>query len=87
MSWKELRKQGNKLYHLAHYSKKARVRKKNLHRVREFEKKYHILVGPIPKFAKGGNWNSGVYAGGFMATPGYSASALYGLGARVSAII
>lgn len=86
MSWKELRKRGNKLYHLAHYSNKARVRKKNLRRVREFEEKYHIPVGPIPEFAKGGKWNNGAYAGGFMATAGYPAS-LYGVGARIFGIV
>lgn len=57
MSWRELRKKGNRLYHLAHYAKKARVRKKNIRRLREFEQKYHILTGPISRtIVAGGKW-------------------------------
>lgn len=65
MSWEELRKRGKKLYHLAHYSKKARIRKKNLRRVRDFEKKYNIPAGPIPRLVRGGYWNYGSYTGNF----------------------
>lgn len=63
--WLKLRKKGNKLYYLAHYAKKARVRKKNLRRVRAFEKKYNIPCGPIPLFVKLADWGYGSSAGSF----------------------
>lgn len=88
MNYSELRKKGNKLYHLAHYSRKYRVRKKNIRRLRKFEEKYHIPTGPIPESVKNaGRWNDGTSAGEFRTTFGFSSSVLYGMGARVSGII
>lgn len=65
MTWKELRKRGNKIYHLAHHAKKSRVRKKNLRRLERFKKKHNIPVGPIPDIAKGRKWNESAYSGRF----------------------
>lgn len=63
MTWSELQKKGNKLYHLSKNAKKKRIRKKNKRRVEEFKKKYSIPVGPIPKRAIGGHWYMGTTTG------------------------
>lgn len=55
----KIRKKANRLWNLSNYSKKARVRKKNLKRLERFQEKYNVPAGPIPLWV-GGSWSEGV---------------------------